>query len=241
MTAGLEESPSPRIVIGFCTGGQIEVEFHESLHATRMQHPELLAVHEIIVVGGPRLYAHRDAIVRQFLELGNQWLLFADADMAWNAEDLARLAAVADRKAAPIVGGLCFGTSRTAGALWPTLGQRDDDGSYCTQLHVPDDELVEVEWTGLAFLLVHRDVLVSMGVAFAERNGQRNLLPWFEDGQVGGEVVECDRVFCMRARALGYPIFVHTGIPIDHKKPAMHNLDLYRATARLQNERELIG
>ncbi len=238
MTSRLGESPSPRVTVGFSTGGQVEIEFHQSLHATRRQFPDLLDPDEIVVVGGPRLYIHRDSIVRTFLDTGNDWLLLVDDDMAWQPEALALLAEAADREAAPIVGGLCFGTSRTAGALWPTLGQLDSEGGYCTQLNIPDDELVEVEWTGCAFLLVHRDVLVSMAVAFGKTG---RLLPWFEDGQIGSEIVECDRVFCMRARALGYPIFVHTGVAIDHKKPAMHNLDLYRATARLQNESELIG
>src|SRR5690242_13774374 len=60
----------------------------------------------------------RNALVMQFLERDADWLLFMDADMAFQHDALDRLLESADPVSAPIVGGLCFGA--TFGKLFPT-------------------------------------------------------------------------------------------------------------------------
>lgn len=164
---------------------------------------------------GAQITKARNKIVEQFLATGIDWLWSIDADMEFEPDTLDRLVKAAHPEKRPIVGGLCFSLIRgDAVEVAPTLYQlaQGRDG-FVRQLQYPPDELIQVGGTGAACMLVHRSVFVKM----AEKHPRP--WPWFAETVFGKDQISEDLTFCLRAGALGYPIYVHTGIKIGHVKP----------------------
>ena len=220
-------SGNGQVTITYCTGGRHEAEFMTTILAMynydRFNADEpVLNPEPIVCLGGPRLHLLRTMGVRRFLEeRDDEWLFSVDDDMVSAPDAIHRLLAVADPIDKPIVGGLCFGSGRSGGALFPTIFVDGPKGPTAV-MDWPRGHLVECAATGWAFLLVHRSVLERMASdeAFGKNpDGTVSLLPWFVDGQVGDRLMEGDISFCARARSLGYKIHVHTGVSVGHKKP----------------------
>lgn len=211
-----------KVTVGYCTAGQIEFETQLSLHRTFMRdrvHDDVLDPEPITIVGGPRLHHLRNSMVETFLATRTtDYLWCVDTDMVWDPDALDQLLAVADPVERPIVGGLCFGTGRSGGSIFPTIYDIVDS-RFVARPRWARGELVECDGTGWAFILVHRGVLERTRDAFGVNpDGTKSLQPWFVDGQHGDTLVEGDLAFCARARSLGYRIHVHAGVGTAHKK-----------------------
>lgn len=171
------------------------------------------------LVSGPRIASARNALVRNFLEIrGSAWMLMVDTDMVFEPIVLDRLLAAADPITRPIVGALCFGGGK--GRLFPTMYRlcdpAENDGNvvqYVSEWNSGD--VVQVDATGAACILIHRSVLEAMGGRYPEP------APWFSETIYKGREFGEDWSFCLRAQQMGYPIFVHTGASIGHEKPVV--------------------
>ena len=207
-------------VIGYVTGGWNRDEFTTSLVAI-MRRSQASYVDDVIAVrSGPNLSRGRNMVVAMFLEDHTApWLLMADTDMQLPWDTLDRLVAAADQADRPVVGGLCF-TENPGGPPLPTLYEitRDGDGQPAFARHErwPDDGLVQVTATGAACLLIHRDVLETVG----KRAGD-GAAPWFRESVIGSSLVGEDLTFCLRCGVAGIPVHVHTGVRAGHMKTAM--------------------
>ena len=205
----------------------------------------------IELLTGPRVAEGRSQIVEAFLsnEAYNnaEWLLMIDSDMTFEPDILCQLLGHAyggDVKAktsepdCPVIGALCFAGGRSR--MYPTLYKGETrtawDGS--TQVvpepitDYPRNQLVKVMGTGAAFLLVHRKVLQHMRMPHpdgfgTDAHGQPNPHPWFVEGLSKGVQFGEDIAFCMRANAIGYGVFVHTGVQTGHLKTFELNEELW--------------
>lgn len=223
------ERGTGKVFIAYLHPGMVSGYFHESLLATALWD-----------VNGPRhianylqewssanISAARNTLVSRFLGDASQpeWLLFIDSDMQWRHDAIDQMLAVADREMVPILGGLCFGSAH--GRLFPTLytlTKRDGKLTCVRAVDYPRDQLVRCDATGAAFLMIHRDVLVAM------RDRQFNrTFPWFMEQELDGDAVGEDIAFCLRARQMGYPIHVHTGIKIGHHKSTVFTEEIFDA------------
>lgn len=203
----------------------------------------------INLLSGPRVTEGRSQIIEAFLKtpVSNQWLLMIDSDMVFEPDVLCELLGHAyggrinedpNNPDLYIIGGLCFAGGRSR--MFPTIyegGQRDTDdgGQQVVPFPVEDyprNKLVKVLATGAAFLLVHRQVLVHMcqpspkGYG-TDSNGVANPYPWFVEGTAKGVQFGEDIAFCMRANALGYGVYVHTGVKIGHLKTIELNEEVW--------------
>lgn len=209
-----------KVALSFIFGAQVEGGFATSLALTCLD-PNLPIATIISRQGGPMIHTLRNKVVEMFLtETDCDWLLQIDSDMAWSPEDLGTLLDVAHPKYRPIMGGLCFGRMGD-GRLFPTMYQFKDGEFFIAQT-VPTDRLINVDITGTAFLLVHRSVYEAMARKYEEP------YRWFMFAQFGEKPMGEDFTFSMRARELGYPIMVHTGVEIGHIKQTMLDTDAYR-------------
>lgn len=186
----------------------------------------------IFVESGPRIAETRTQIVHAFLASESftqaQWLVMVDSDMVFTHDDLHDLLERADAVERPILGGLCF-AGRSTETMYPTLYKAyrpfQDAPLDITKLRdYPEDQLVEVDATGAAFLAVHRSVFTKMADAFP------GAYPWFVEGHVDkfGRPFGEDVSFCLRARSLGIPIHVDTRIKVGHVKTTILNEEAYR-------------
>lgn len=201
----------------------------------------LIAGH-ISIQTGPRIVPARNSVVSQFL-FGEawqdaRWLMLIDADMTWGSEAIFNLHAIAsstltDEYPKVIVGGLCFAGSRSLKSMYPTIfkasqSEEEEHPKYEVVENYHRDALLKVDATGAAFLLIHRNVLIHMGANYpygfgTNTEGVENPHPWFAEGMALGGTTAAeygeDIVFCQRAAALGYGIWVHSGTRIGHVKP----------------------
>lgn len=172
-----------------------------------------------IPIVGSSIVMGRNQLVRSFLEGDAEWLFMIDTDMTFEPDTLDRLLAVNK----PIVGGLCFGLR--AGEVFPTLFV-EKNGETFNALDWPENTVAKVDATGAACLLVHRTVFEKMAETYPPP------VPFFADeilpsGLLRGE----DITFCHRARGLGFPIFVHTGVKVGHVKQVVIDESHYQRRA----------
>jgi hypothetical protein len=134
--------------------------------------------------------AKRNQLCETFLgQRSLEWILFLDADMQPDALTVPRLLS----HGKDIIGAKCFQRLPPFRGCWqalPGATLEEDCTAAC-----------EVEWVGTGCLLIHRRVLES--VAF----------PWFDHAPPGlGE----DVIFCDKARAKGFRVFMDCGLVCGH-------------------------
>lgn len=196
------------VTIGLLHGGKVFTRFALSLI-------DLLrydSTHEEYVDPGRGLAAMgfagshantRNHLVRHFLAGPDEWLLQLDTDEAFAPTTLARLVTAADPVSRPIMAGV--------------VPVPFDDGRIVLSFDLESGsgfrpgQVVEAAMTGTGCLLVHRRVFETLEKA------SPGPWPWFgyvvnDDGEMLGE----DGTFCRRARAAGFPLYVHTGVVLDH-------------------------
>lgn len=221
------------VCIGITTAGDIAAETHASITGTMMRHPGLISG-EIVEIAGPRVAENRNAIIKKFFSdpglQDTEWLLFIDADMAFDTDAISQLLADAHPELRPIVGGLCF-AGRRGNPIVPTLWRLDEEGDYQRILEYPEG-VIKLDATGAAFLLVHQLALRKIGTVFAKLpNGIPSAYPWMVEGVTTktGEALGEDVAFCARANVCGIPIHVDTRVKCGHIKSHNVNEALYLA------------
>ncbi len=219
------------VVVGYLNGAFITQEFHHCLFG--------LFIHD---AWGPQRIKNfspqfsnvnvcraRNDMVNAMLGQDAEWLLMFDADAAFPADILTSLLAVADPTERPIVGALAHqkrGKMDADGPVLDRLGNQIaeiiptmyqlayEDGSYTGYREVERYALGlnEVDATGCHCLLVHRSVFEAIKSEHPYR--------WFREDEwgPGGPIVGEDIWFCLKAREVGYPIYVDTRIEVGHVK-----------------------
>jgi GT2 family glycosyltransferase len=230
------------LFLAYIHPGELDGNFHESLlqlladdHKRGKDSRIYDRGGHIGMSSGPRIAAARNDIVRHFLKFNCPWLLMVDSDMVFNPAAVDKIMEAADAKERPLVGGLCFGGGRS-GIMFPTLYRLRVAGPNEEPVEVikdyPPDQLCKVDATGAAFLLMHRDLLVRM-----EREWGETPYPWFIEGSVyKGMTFGEDWAFCLRAKQLGYPLYVHTGVKIGHAKKQILDEEAYFAYREREDE-----
>jgi len=195
---------------------------------------------------GPRVAEGRNSVVDIFATKHPEadWLLMLDADMTFSPDLLHKLMKEADPTESPVIGGLCFAGGRENKPYPTVYSAQQKDGYYSVErvYDYPRNAMVRVAATGGACLLVHRQVLAAMKKAYGEtQSGAPSIYPWFIEGLQGpeGEAWGEDVAFCLRAGALGIPVWVHTGVKLGHIKPQIIDetyFDNYNRSAELTKQ-----
>lgn len=141
------------------------------------------------------------------------WLLFVDDDMVWAPDAIGRLVATQRRFGLDMVGGLCF---RRTPPFAPTLYLRESEtegGYHNLETWLPD-EVVEVDATGMAFMLITRKAIETItGILPPLHIREQMAMPaLFEWRGLLGE----DLAFCQLAKAHGLRVWVDTAVEVGH-------------------------
>lgn len=220
------------VALAWCDPGHVSGRFMDSvLRVTYASMADLVSGvrdhHQVVghlrTESGPMIAKARNQLVRNFLAKSDwadtEWLLMVDADMVFDEnavrDILANVRNENGKVMTPVVGGLCFGGGH--GMIFPTMYRIvDPETNHGNAISIVSDyepgELVQVDATGAAFLLIHRGVLEHLARVHEEP------LPWFAPGVYKGMEYGEDWTFCMRVRKLGYPIFVNTAVKVGHMK-----------------------
>ncbi|MBM4407835.1 MAG: glycosyltransferase family 2 protein [Chloroflexi bacterium] len=186
---------------------------------------------------GPLLSHARNQMVQAFLAGDCEWWFTMDDDMIFHPDALDQLMALADADERPIVSGLYFGGGRSA-LITPHIFviAQDSEGNYFTEKRTgfPWDMPFDCDAVGAGFMLVHRSVLERMGEVYVPKTAY----PWFQETEVsfvddGGTRhhmgIGEDVTFCIRARTLGYRIWVDPRIYLGHSKRYTIDRTVYEA------------
>lgn len=209
------------VTVAFNAAGEVRLEFASALNAMTVRSlGKGIRVQQQPRMSGPLIETARNEQVRTFLAGDHDWLLMIDADMSFHPDTIIRLLELADPVERPIVGGLTWGVG--AEGLFPTIYHWADVG-YRRAEGWDQNTGVEVDGTGAACLMVHRSVFEKMAGAYPEP------YPWFQNGFVENSLRPMgeDLTFCYRARELGFPIWVHTGVQFGHMKTFEINQQFY--------------
>lgn len=202
-----------------------ELMFYDATHGQHVvSHRFGIAPKE---TGAAHIHAGRNELARVLLDQEDAgWLLMIDADMGFAPDTVERLLAVADPIDRPVVGALAFAQkSDGSGPLYarryrmcPTLykmHETDTEVGFVPLFDYPRDQLVEVDATGAACLLVHRSVLDRITRESPHRPFDQVTVPKGPGGRTEfGE----DMSFCLRARMVGASIHVDTSVKTTHDK-----------------------
>lgn len=229
------------LMLAYVHPGSVDGNFHESLLQLLAADHRLGKDSHIYERGGhigmqsgPRIAAARNDVVRHFLKFDCDWLLMIDSDMVFSPEQVWKILEAGDPVERPLLGGLCFGGGRS-GIMFPTIYRLREplDGNPIEVVKdYPENQLVKCDATGAAFLLMHRSLLLKMGEKWGESNS-----PWFIEGsEYKGMAFGEDWSFCMRAKLLGYQLYVHTGVQIGHTKPQILDEPAYRIYQAREDE-----
>jgi hypothetical protein len=228
----------PGVVIAYSASEQNKLRFTMSLTAL-MRHDAYTSQHvmgqlggEIALQSGPRVAEIRHQMVEFFLGdkyPQSEWLLMIDADMVYEPDLVERLMEHAHPRDVPILGALCFAGGHEGGRSYPTIYEEyvDPDGAVGIRPveDYPRNQLIKCGATGGGCILIHRQVFVAMSHAHPKGygthpDGRPNYYPWFVEGVTDpkGRPLGEDVVFCRKARGIGIPTHVHSGIKLGHVK-----------------------
>lgn len=228
----VKAAATDRVVIAYIHPGETSAYFTQSLMNLLMfdQATSRRVVGCLNEWSSANVSSSRNSLTQQFLDnYDAEWLLWIDADMAFEHNSLDRLLQSANKDTHPIVGGLCFGA--TMGRLFPTIYQmaKNADAAITTVRvnDYPQDSLVPCAATGSAFVLIHRTVLEDM-----RAKNFNAAFPWYQETELAGQPCGEDITFCLRAGIVGHAVHVDTGLLIGHHKSTV----LDHATFQAQKE-----
>lgn len=162
-----------------------------------------------LIQGGILTLQRNEAVQR----MEGDWLVFIDDDMAWRPDAVKRLIQTREELDLDILGALCF---RRSPPHQPTLYMREesDRGAY-NFLERWESDVIEVDATGMAFVVIHKRVFEAIAGKPMPSKEERKLLGppnFFRWEGVLGE----DLRFCQDAKRAGMRIYVDTRIEVEH-------------------------
>jgi len=209
----------PRIGIGHVTDEHISHLFYSSMLGLLAYRAPMIRNRVLVAQGDAgHLDVGRNKVAQEFLKTGLNWLLWIDTDMAFQPREFDLLCDSVDANERPMVSGLYYTQGERRPVAFRNAFHPEDGMMHADAIEEPDEDgLVEVDGVGFGFVMVHRTLLERVSEEFGPAHPHR---PWFDCSDFGPyqEPPSEDLSFCHRVRALGVPIYVHTGARVGHIK-----------------------
>jgi hypothetical protein len=204
-----------RIAIGWIDPEQVSGWFAQSVAAAARDLEYFGSAGKILRQTAAQPIDARNNLVRTFLEeTDDDWLWMIDADMTFDKGHVMKLWTAAFDHDVKIASGLAF-IWRPEGPVPSTFYQKDDGSMWIPYDYIPE-ESSPVDATGLASLLVHRDVFEAMQGGRHPRNRWFDFYLNDEVGITGDAMTGIDVAFCLRARELGFPMVLEPNAKTKH-------------------------
>lgn len=213
----------------FVHPGFVPVEFMKSLDLTTQKHAY---VKTFFAASDARINNARTAINQAFLEMSNsEWAWYIDTDMVFGTDVLPQLLKTAKEKKAKAVAALCFIYNKNKGTIYPNIffELQDRQPGQMRYKHAatwPTDGPFEVDGTGGACFLVHRDVVEAVGELYKD-----SPYPWQDErvDPVTGKMEGEDLVYCQKIKEAGYKIWYDPHAVAGHLKEVVIGPNEYNA------------
>ncbi len=222
------------LAIGWCDDGTTDGKFTEGLVYTTMSAPAIgIPIARAIRVQGNQIGRQRQALLDMWAdEVGTDWLLWVDSDIALTTEVLKKLWDTADKNDRPVVTGTYFISKENERSLMmPMPALFDEVGQSFAYRHpLPTDAVIRVDSAGFGLLLMHRSIVPAM----REKHSGQSLFA--ELPGAGDRYASEDMQFFRKMKAAGIPLYAHTGAMVKHMKRFALDAEYYRmywASARI--------
>lgn len=236
------DEPADLVVLSYVCSNEVAYSWHRSMVQLALYDGrthqrlgrDLERVHALRYGTGGLIEARNQAVYDFLTEFPDaQWLFWLDTDMGFPPDTLEALLEAADPADRPMVGALCFsqqeiesdgmGGRRTQPTPvlydWITV---DGQSGYAVRWDYPRDTVTQVHATGSACVVIHRSVFERIQKEFGPVWYDR--IPNPSTAQLFSE----DLSFCVRAGAVGIPVFVDTRVQTTHLKQVWVSEELYK-------------
>jgi hypothetical protein len=215
--------PRPLVIATPSLDGNVSAHYTGALvRSLGLLHQRGLEAEIHFEIGNSLIADARNKLVSKFLATGAGDLLFIDADLSWNAEDLVRLLA----HPVPFVAGVYQRKSRAKIDFTVKFGPaivRDARG------------LMAVERVGTGFMRLRRDCLERMIAAYPQLKLENPADPadpgfyaLFDTTVANGQFIGEDFTFCDRWRAIGGEVLIDPAIAFAHHGGAAYDEPLLK-------------
>jgi hypothetical protein len=201
------------IAVGYVHGGMLHEGMARSL-MTMIRADSNLKI--LLQESSCNLPLNRNELIRKFVEAPREqgeWLLFIDSDVTFPAYTAALMLKVAKETNADIVAVPYLLTNGSS-----TFGVAIPGGGYQTQATFTYDRAYEIGGAGTGMMLIKRDLLERMRVAYADKEPW----PWcgYDHITIHGkpQYESEDYSLCRRATQIGAKIVGYTGVVLGHLK-----------------------
>lgn len=209
-----------KITIGVCSPGQWHAMFATSIIDIARSQAQLGQL--ISLEGSGVISRLRNQVVATFLEkTKDDWLLQIDTDQIITVDAFKKLVAAADKNKRKIVSGIVHAAWETENVYpepVPCIFRMGDNGEGLYSVHeYPEDSVIEIDAAGTGCILIHRSVFEAM-VEKADPVHETDKWCFYRDMPLNGSWVGEDIFWSIRAKALGFQMYAHTGVQLPHKR-----------------------
>lgn len=194
------------VMIGYVHPELVHARFMESAHTEALRSDAMLVGRE----SEPYVDQARNFLVTMFLASDREWFLSVDTDIILPEYVISRLI----QRGQKLISALIYVNAKP---VFPQIYRKIADfgfggfGTYLAHEDFEPGELVEADATGAGCLLIHREVFEAIP--------PRRPFRWFQHEQRGEDLFGEDIVFCERAKAAGYQLYIDTSVKAGHIKP----------------------
>jgi len=210
------------LIFGWCDNGNTDSLFTSHLAATMLRLPSLgvegLGMVQIV---GNQIARQRQDLLRDFEKTNGDWLLWVDSDIVLNLESFKLLWDNRDAEKRPVVSGVYFITMEMNQALplpLPCIFTDVGEGANQSIHPLPENQLIPIDVAGLGFCLMHKSVAHKLREAY----GDTTFAITIDTNHVSEDVS-----FFRKLKALGIPVYAHTGALVQHIKRFVFDVNYY--------------
>jgi hypothetical protein len=216
-----------RVMVANLNPGLVTAEFAQGLALLSLENPHG-AIVGTLFTRATRAAAGRNTAIRRFLEDGDaEWLLWIDSDMVFDA---AAFKVIYDEAVnnpdVKISAGLCFMWDEGTHTILPNIFHRKGNVYESDRFYTPGERFW-CDATGVAFVLIHKDVFEAVGYPWHQ--------DWFEHPELGGELSH-DISFFHEAGKHGFRVRYCADAKVGHVKSWQVHESSYAQQLAIQRE-----
>jgi len=218
------EKAKESLVIAWCDNGYTDGLFTSGLTSMLLhlnqKYPEIGVVGINQTIGGQIARQRGDAL-RNFEEMGCEWLLWVDSDIVLNLEAFDLLWKNRNAETHPVMCGVYFVTLEMNSTLplpVPCIFNIYDETGNRPVHPLPENELLPIDVAGLGFTLIHKSVAKKLREAYGNTTFQIT---------IGDRHISEDVSFFYKLKELGIPVHAHTGALVEHIKRFVFDINYY--------------
>jgi len=229
------------LFFGWCDNGFTDSLFTSHINSIMLNAPALGGIAGIGIVQtiGNQIARQRGDLLRDFEATNGDWLLWVDSDIVLNHEAFKLVWENRDVEKRPVVCGVYFITMEMNQALpmpMPCIFTNHENGEHVPVHPLPDNQLIPIDVAGLGFCLMHKSIAHKLREAY----GDTTFAITIDTNHVSEDVS-----FFRKLKALGIPVYAHTGALVQHIKRFVLDHNYYNlwwnAVAPVRAEREKGG